>query len=184
MGGREHTQGGRRGRPATRRAVLPTASGVLAGVLAAVLAGALAGALFLCARPGAAGVQAASGDGHVRHARPAGHAPDAGHVRDTGPAGHASDAGYVPDARPAGHVRPGAPAGYPAGPVCLSPSGPPGCSGSAHVTPGVLPVPPPAVAGGRTGPVPGARPAVAPRPRPAGTLARAPDLHALQVLRT
>ncbi|MEU9376463.1 hypothetical protein AB0D94_22185 [Streptomyces sp. NPDC048255] len=68
--------------------------------------------------------------------------------------------------------------------VCLSPYDRPGCSGLSHVTPGVLPVPPPAVAVGRTGPVPDVRPARAGCPLPTGTLARAPDLHALQVLRT
>ncbi|MFD3328915.1 hypothetical protein [Streptomyces sp. NPDC058701] len=68
--------------------------------------------------------------------------------------------------------------------VCTSPYELPGCSPLAHVVPAVLPVPPPAVvlAGGG----PPAAPAASARglagpPRP---LARAPDLHALQVLRT
>ncbi|GHI89997.1 hypothetical protein [Streptomyces xanthophaeus] len=124
MGGWEHTQGGRRGRPAARRAVLLMAFGVLAG------------ALFLCARPGGSHAAATAAPGHDAHV------------------------------------------------VCLAPYELPGCSGLSHVTPGVLPVPPPAVDFVRTGPVPDARPSRTTRPRPAGTLARAPDLHALQVLRT
>ncbi|MER5870589.1 hypothetical protein [Streptomyces sp. NPDC002044] len=68
--------------------------------------------------------------------------------------------------------------------VCTSPYELPGCSPLAHVVPAVLPVPPPAVvlhAGG-----PPAAPAAAARGlvRPPRALARAPDLHALQVLRT
>ncbi len=68
--------------------------------------------------------------------------------------------------------------------VCVSPYDLPGCSPLARVTPGVLPVPPPvvAVAGGE---LPSAAPLAAPGPiRTAGPPARAPDLHALQVLRT
>ncbi|OEJ31776.1 hypothetical protein [Streptomyces subrutilus] len=72
----------------------------------------------------------------------------------------------------------------PAHAVCGPPYDPPGCSALAHVTPGLLPVPPPAVvvAGGEPPPVaaaggPG-------RIRAPLALARAPDLHALQVLRT
>ncbi|MEV6951263.1 hypothetical protein [Streptomyces sp. NPDC051183] len=67
---------------------------------------------------------------------------------------------------------------------CASPYDLPGCGPHAHATPGVLPVPPPAVAVAGTGPVPAARPAHTGRGRPPGTLARAPDLYALQVLRT
>ncbi|MFF4428867.1 hypothetical protein ACFYZ4_06815 [Streptomyces sp. NPDC001513] len=68
--------------------------------------------------------------------------------------------------------------------VCVSPYDLPGCSPLAHVTPGVLPVPPPAmtVPGGE--PPPAAEVSGAGRIRPPGPLARAPDLHALQVLRT
>ncbi|MFE3555984.1 hypothetical protein ACFXKW_14080 [Streptomyces sp. NPDC059193] len=68
--------------------------------------------------------------------------------------------------------------------VCVSPYDLPGCSALAHVTPGLLPVPPPAVtvAGGSPPPV---APAGGPgRIRAPLALARAPDLHALQVLRT
>ncbi|MCX5608239.1 MULTISPECIES: hypothetical protein [unclassified Streptomyces] len=68
--------------------------------------------------------------------------------------------------------------------VCVSPHDLPGCSPLAHVMPGLLPVPPPAVtvAGGEPPPVaatggPG-------RIRAPLALARAPDLHVLQVLRT
>lgn len=86
------------------------------------------------------------------------------------------------------HVRPGAYAGGQEDPrahaVCASPYDLPGCSPLTHVIPGVLPVPPPAVtvAGGEPSPAAGA--AGAGRVRPPGPLARAPDLHALQVLRT
>ncbi|EDX26998.1 hypothetical protein SSAG_06789 [Streptomyces sp. Mg1] len=60
----------------------------------------------------------------------------------------------------------------------------PGCSPRAHLTPAVLPAPAPAVA------VPDAAAALPALPartgalRPPGPPARAPDLHALQVLRT
>ncbi|MFD9521383.1 hypothetical protein [Streptomyces sp. NPDC059979] len=68
--------------------------------------------------------------------------------------------------------------------VCVSPHDRPGCSSLAHVTPGVLPVPPPAVtvAGGE--PSPAADATGTGRVRPPEPQARAPDLHALQVLRT
>ncbi|MFE3995655.1 hypothetical protein ACFXPW_28745 [Streptomyces goshikiensis] len=68
--------------------------------------------------------------------------------------------------------------------VCDSPHDLPGCSPRAHLTPAVLPAPAPAVA------VPDAAAAVPALPartgalRPPGPPARAPDLHALQVLRT
>ncbi|MFD3700241.1 hypothetical protein ACFWUZ_29645 [Streptomyces sp. NPDC058646] len=91
--------------------------------------------------------------------------------------------GEVRTATGGGHAATGVP-GHGTHVVCLSPYEPPGCSGLSHVAPGVLPAPPPAVAVGRTGPAPGARPARAGQVRPVGTLARAPDLHALQVLRT
>ncbi|MCX4693636.1 hypothetical protein [Streptomyces sp. NBC_01408] len=96
----------------------------------------------------------------------------------------AGEPGHPAHSAHAAHLAPLTHDAHDAHVVCLSPYEPPGCSGLSHVTPGVLPVPPPAVAVGRTGPVPAARPALAGRPRPAGTLARAPDLHALQVLRT
>ncbi|MET9607157.1 hypothetical protein ABZZ17_19070 [Streptomyces sp. NPDC006512] len=68
--------------------------------------------------------------------------------------------------------------------VCASPYDLPGCSPLSHVTPAVLPAPPPAVAVAGAGPGPAVRTASAGPVRPPGTLARAPDLHALQVLRT
>ncbi|WP_438314721.1 hypothetical protein ACSHWO_23910 [Streptomyces sp. HUAS TT3] len=80
----------------------------------------------------------------------------------------------------AGHVHPPAPAHA----VCASHDGLPGCSPFSHVTPGVLPAPPPAVPVAAAVAAPVARVADAGRARPHGTLARAPDLHALQVLRT
>lgn len=68
--------------------------------------------------------------------------------------------------------------------VCASPYDLPGCSPLAHVTPAVLPVPPPAVTVADGGPLPAARTTAAGRIRPPEPLARAPDLHVLQVLRT
>ncbi|MEU3725123.1 hypothetical protein [Streptomyces sp. NPDC031705] len=69
--------------------------------------------------------------------------------------------------------------------TCVSPQDLPGCSPLSHVTPAVLPAPPPAVALPRSGPAPAVRPGAAAGPvRPPGTLARAPGLHVLQVLRT
>ncbi|GAA0275848.1 hypothetical protein GCM10010302_11820 [Streptomyces polychromogenes] len=68
--------------------------------------------------------------------------------------------------------------------ACAAPHELPGCSPLSHVTPAVLPAPPPAVTAARPGPAPGALPAATGPVRPPGTLARAPDLHALQVLRT
>ncbi|WP_405829878.1 hypothetical protein [Streptomyces sp. NBC_00105] len=68
--------------------------------------------------------------------------------------------------------------------VCVSPYDLPGCSSLAHVTPGVLPVPPPAVTVPGGEPPPAAEASGPGRIRPPGPLARAPDLHALQVLRT
>ncbi|MFI1645839.1 hypothetical protein ACH4XT_02700 [Streptomyces avidinii] len=68
--------------------------------------------------------------------------------------------------------------------VCVSPYDLPGCSPLARVTPGVPPVPPPAVTvagGGLPSTAPLASPGLI---RTAGPPARAPDLHALQVLRT
>ncbi|UQX00917.1 hypothetical protein [Streptomyces sp. RerS4] len=92
------------------------------------------------------------------------------------PAGPAVRAGDHPLAHAAPHT---AHAG------CVSPYDHPGCRGVAHVTPAVLPAPPPAVTvADRTGPAPVARTAGAGAVRPPGTLARAPDLHTLQVLRT
>ncbi|MCX5378660.1 hypothetical protein [Streptomyces sp. NBC_00091] len=76
-------------------------------------------------------------------------------------------------------------AGHGAHATCVSPYDLPGCSPLSHVTRAVLPAPPPAVALPRSGPAPAARPGSAAGPvRPPGTLARAPGLHVLQVLRT
>ncbi|AZM88924.1 MULTISPECIES: hypothetical protein [Streptomyces] len=76
-------------------------------------------------------------------------------------------------------------AGHGAHATCVSPYDPPGCSPLSHVTPAVLPAPPPAAALPGSGPAPAARPGAAQGPvRPPGTLARAPGLHVLQVLRT
>ncbi|MFJ2753131.1 hypothetical protein [Streptomyces sp. NPDC087297] len=117
--------------------------------------GVLAGALLLCAR---------SGESHVPPPPPAG-AQTAAQV--------AAQVAAQAQGHGAAHVV-----------VCVSPYDLPGCSPLARVTPGVLPVPPPvvAVAGGE---LPSTAPLAAPGPiRTAGPPARAPDLHALQVLRT
>ncbi|MFE7098553.1 hypothetical protein [Streptomyces erythrochromogenes] len=68
--------------------------------------------------------------------------------------------------------------------VCVSPYDLPGCSPLAHVTPAVLPVPPPAVTVPGGVPQAAAHATAAGRVRPPEALARAPDLHVLQVLRT
>ncbi|MFE5769180.1 hypothetical protein ACFQ7O_12570 [Streptomyces sp. NPDC056485] len=68
--------------------------------------------------------------------------------------------------------------------VCVAPDEPPGCSPFSHVAPGVLPAPPPAQAVPGSAPDPVVRAARGGPARPHGALARAPDLHALQVLRT
>ncbi|MER7465182.1 hypothetical protein [Streptomyces sp. NPDC097981] len=68
--------------------------------------------------------------------------------------------------------------------VCVSPDELPGCSPFSHVAPGVLPAPPPAATVAGPAPDPVVHPAGGGPARPHGTLARAPDLHALQVLRT
>ncbi|OLZ68727.1 hypothetical protein AVW11_11980 [Streptomyces amritsarensis] len=68
--------------------------------------------------------------------------------------------------------------------VCVSPYDLPGCTPLAHVTAAVLPVPPPAVTVPGGGAPPAAQPAAVGRIRPPEALARAPDLHVLQVLRT
>ncbi|MFZ3497272.1 hypothetical protein ACODT5_29280 [Streptomyces sp. 5.8] len=94
-------------------------------------------------------------------------------------AGQPAAAGTVARAGHTAHA-PGAPHV-----VCVAPYDRPGCSPLSHVLPGLLPPAPPAalVAGGT--PVPAAvRPAPAAWIRPPSALARGPDLHALQVLRT
>lgn len=68
--------------------------------------------------------------------------------------------------------------------VCDSPHDLPGCSPRTHVTPAVLPAPTPAVAVADAAAAFPALPARTGALRPPGPPARAPDLHALQVLRT
>ncbi|MFG2296561.1 hypothetical protein [Streptomyces sp. NPDC048603] len=156
MGGRSHTQRGR----GVRRAALLCALGTLVG------------ALFLCARTG--GGEAA--DRLVAH----------------GVAGAASG--------PASGALPGPPGVRAAAPVTGPGPGPvpahrahasyvcpydlPACSPFSHVTPGLVPVPPPAVATHGAEPAPVAAVRAAGAARPVQPPARAPDLHVLQVLRT
>nr|WSX52158.1 hypothetical protein OG409_26455 [Streptomyces sp. NBC_00974] len=92
----------------------------------------------------------------------AGH-PVAGHPAAEHAAGHTGSAGYV---------------------FCVSPHDLPGCSPFSHLAPGVLPVPPPAVAPAGGEPVPAGRTAHTGRQQPPAALARGPDLYALRVLRT
>ncbi|MFI8503302.1 hypothetical protein ACIGFK_33040 [Streptomyces sp. NPDC085524] len=68
--------------------------------------------------------------------------------------------------------------------VCESPYDLPGCSPLSHAVPGVLPAPPPAAVPAGGGPQAPARGVGAEWVRPAEPLARSPDLHVLQVLRT
>ncbi|MFI5665518.1 hypothetical protein [Streptomyces sp. NPDC051704] len=122
----------------------------------AVALSVLFGALFLCVRPGEP------------------------HPSATAPAAAAATAAQTAAAATGS----AASAGSAARAVCAAPDEPPGCSPFSHVAPGVLPAPPPAVTVPGSAPDPAA-PAVGGGPaRPHGTLARAPDLHALQVLRT
>ncbi|WP_329386273.1 hypothetical protein OG625_27395 [Streptomyces sp. NBC_01351] len=68
--------------------------------------------------------------------------------------------------------------------VCVSPYDMPGCSPLAHAMPGVLPAPQPAAMPAAGEPAAPARSVGAGSTRPPEPLARAPDLHVLQVLRT
>ncbi|QES50407.1 hypothetical protein DEJ50_23880 [Streptomyces venezuelae] len=121
--------------------------------------GTLVAALYLCARAG-------GGEG-LPGVHPVG--PGSG----PGPAVAHSALPHAPDRT--------VPLGYPAY-VC--PYDLPRCSPFSHVTPGVLPVPPPAVTAPRAEP-PAARVAAsAGAVRPPQPAARPPDLHVLQVLRT
>ncbi|MFC9298432.1 hypothetical protein ACFTWH_07990 [Streptomyces sp. NPDC057011] len=90
-------------------------------------------------------------------------------------------------ARPGEPHAPNAPAAAqaprPAHAVCVSPYDLPGCSPLAHTIPGLLPAPPPAVVLAGGDPPPAAATGGEGRIRPRGPLARAPDLHVLQVLR-
>lgn len=116
--------------------------------------GMLVGALFLCARSGEPSSHVSSG------------------VRAHGTAHHMADGTTHATTHGPAHA------------VCVSPYEAPGCSPLAHVPPAVLPVPPPAVTVTGGAPLPSAHTTAAGRIRPPEALARAPDLHVLQVLRT
>ncbi|NXY98971.1 hypothetical protein HYE82_32240 [Streptomyces sp. BR123] len=157
MGGREHTRHGRIGH------IGHIGRHLSRRALIAVALSVLLGALLLCVRPGEPhAVTAAAGASHAAGATPAPAAPVLH--------GH----GYGRSQAPYAAARV----------VCVSHDDLPGCSPFSHVTPGVLPAPPPAVPVAAAAADPVARVADAGRARPHGTLARAPDLHALQVLRT
>ncbi|MEV4192593.1 hypothetical protein [Streptomyces toxytricini] len=68
--------------------------------------------------------------------------------------------------------------------VCADPGHRPGCSPFSHVTPAVLPAPPPALPVTPGAADPAGQAAAGRGGRPYDAPARAPDLHALQVLRT
>lgn len=97
--------------------------------------------------------------------------------------GH-SGTGSSATGRAAAAHTPAHPAGGTERVFCVSPHDLPGCSPLSHVTPGVLPAPPPAVAGTGGAHAAAARDSGEGRVRPPSALARGPDLHALQVLRT
>ncbi|WP_371615606.1 hypothetical protein [Streptomyces sp. NBC_00454] len=118
--------------------------------------GMLAGAVFLCARP-------AAGTGHA-----------ATEYAATGRAATAHTTAHTAAHRPGAAQRV----------FCVSPHDLPGCSPLSHVTPGVLPPPPPAVATAGGAAATAARVSGEGRVRPPAALARGPDLHVLQVLRT
>ncbi|MGW5850335.1 hypothetical protein ACWFQ8_20700 [Streptomyces sp. NPDC055254] len=173
-----------------------TATGATGGAAAGATGGAAAGAAggaatfaaggaAVGATGGAAvGATAGSATGPTAAATPGARTP-----RDAAP-GARTPRAATPGAVTPRAAAPRAPRGPGHGPhgaahaVCASPYDPPGCSPLVHVTPGVLPVPPPAatLAGGE--PVPLAAADVTGSVRPPRPLARAPDLHALQVLRT
>lgn len=94
--------------------------------------------------------------------------------------GHAGYAGYAAT----GHAAAAHPPGAAQRVFCVSPHDLPGCSPLSHVTPGVLPPPPPAVAMAGGAAAAAARGSGEGRVRPPSALARGPDLHVLQVLRT
>ncbi|OKK19327.1 hypothetical protein AMK16_14450 [Streptomyces sp. CB00455] len=157
MGGRKDTRRGRQARPGLLRAVLLTALAVAAGVL------------LLCARPG---------EPHAPSGFPAYGAATAVAAHGTAPG---RSPGQAPG--PARGRTPGQAPG-PAHAVCVSPYDLPGCSPLAHVIPGVLPAPPPAATTAGGSAPPAAASGAAGGTGPPGPLARAPDLHVLQVLRT
>ncbi|WP_405493510.1 hypothetical protein [Streptomyces sp. NBC_00096] len=123
--------------------------------------GVLAGSAFLCARPG---TQAVTGAEHA-----SAHASARASAHASARASALASTGAPPRTE---HV------------FCVSPYDLPGCSSCSHLTPAVLPAPPPAVVVVAGAPVPVVRPAPAGRIRPPPALARGPDLYALQVLRT
>ncbi|MFI9061749.1 hypothetical protein ACIGQE_07735 [Streptomyces sp. NPDC053429] len=180
MGGGKHTQLGGHTGPPHRRAVPSAALTVLTAALA--LGVLLWGAVFPCA--GAVGshgprtsVAQAQGRGAWQAHAPAG---EAAH-------GAAGEAAYGTAYGTAGEAAYGAVTEAVYGSVhadCVAPYELPGCSPRSDTPPAVLPVPPTALAAAGAGAVAAVRPACAGPVRAPGTLARAPDLHALQVLRT
>ncbi|WP_284579477.1 hypothetical protein [Streptomyces sp. 2P-4] len=98
--------------------------------------------------------------------------------------------GEPPHAPPVSAAAPATPAAAGAalpGPphaVCADPGHRPGCSPFSQVTPGVLPAPPPALPVTPGAADPAWHAAAGRGARPYDAPARAPDLHALQVLRT
>ncbi|GHB38098.1 hypothetical protein GCM10010347_04270 [Streptomyces cirratus] len=154
MGGRKHTELGGHTGPPPRRAAPSAALTALAAALA--LGVLLWGTAFPCA-------------GGVRsHVSPTAVAAAGAHEPARGGA-------YDP-ARGQTHG--------PAHAGCVAPHELPGCSPRSDTPPAVLPVPPSALAAVGAGAVVAVRPAHAGPVRAPGALARAPDLHALQVLRT
>ncbi|GGT11011.1 MULTISPECIES: hypothetical protein [Streptomyces] len=154
MGGWEHIRQGRGAGRPPRRAVFAVALAVLLG------------ALLLCVRPG---------EPHASAASPAAVAAPV----TASPAAVAAPVTAAPAAVTA------APA--PHGPrhaVCADPGHRPGCSPFSHVTPAVLPAPPPALPVTPGAADPAGQAAAGRGARPYDAPARAPDLHALQVLRT
>ncbi|MEU6891907.1 hypothetical protein ABZ934_08895 [Streptomyces sp. NPDC046557] len=168
MGGWKHRELGGHTGPPPRRAARSAAPVAVAAVLA--LGVLLWGAVFPCAgSPVAHGPRTAVAQAHHPARYPAhhpAHDPAYGTAYAT-----AYGAAYRPVHGPA-HADCGAPYELP------------GCAPRSDAPPAVPPVPPSALAAVGAGAVVTARPACAGPVRAAGTLARAPDLHALQVLRT
>ncbi|THA51151.1 hypothetical protein [Streptomyces sp. A1136] len=172
MGGWKHTELGGHSGPPPRRAAR---SGAPAAVAAALALGMLLwGAAFPCA-----GNLAAHG---FRVAVARAHHPAHSTARgvEQGPARYPARASA---GRPVHVAAPGSAPGSTHA-DCVAPSELPGCAPRSDTPLAVLPVPPSALAAVGAGAVVGARPACAGPVRAPGTLARAPDLHALQVLRT
>ncbi|MFF1557065.1 hypothetical protein [Streptomyces sp. NPDC058279] len=172
MGGWKHRElGGHTGPPA-RRAARSAAPVAVAAVLA--LGVLLWGAAFPCAgNPVAHGPRTAVAQARHPVRYPA-HHPAYGTVHGT-----AYATTYVTTYGAAYRPAPG-----PAHADCVAPYELPGCVPRSDAPPAVLPVPASALAAVGAGAVVTARPAYAGPVRAPGTLARAPDLHALQVLRT